>query len=118
MLAGRKKVKPLAGLFHRLTPSAFQGYRKNERAGPLDLLRVQGLRAYARIGNDQWQIANLQPNLAIGHLLLVIRRRRWCARPVTLRSSALIQIVQQWVERYYGRRNTPTPEAVHLTGTS
>ena len=38
-------VKPLAGLFHRLTPSPFQALlRQRERGGPLDLLRVQGFK--------------------------------------------------------------------------
>ena len=27
-------------------------------------------------------------------------------------------LVQQWVGMHYGRRNTPTPEAVNLTGTA
>jgi hypothetical protein len=47
---GRSKIKnqnskiaePLAGLFHRLTPGTFQSLERNESAGPLDLLRVQG----------------------------------------------------------------------------
>jgi len=34
---------PLAGLFHRLTPGAFKSLKTIERAGPLDLLRVQGV---------------------------------------------------------------------------
>ena len=34
--------KPLAGLFHRLAPSPFQNLKENERAGPLELIRVQG----------------------------------------------------------------------------
>jgi len=45
------KGEPLAGLFHRLTPSAFQGLDKNGRTGPLDLLRVQGFKMVGASGN-------------------------------------------------------------------
>jgi len=35
--------EPLAGLFHRLTPGAFNSFATIENSGPLDLLRVQGV---------------------------------------------------------------------------
>jgi RNA-directed DNA polymerase len=35
-----------------------------------------------------------------------------------LEERGVPSLVQQWVEMHYGRRNTPTPEAVNLTGTA
>jgi hypothetical protein len=43
--------EPLVGLFHQLAPSAFKKPKGNERAGPLDLLRVQGLKMVRASGN-------------------------------------------------------------------
>ena len=41
----------LVGLFHQLTPSAFQICINNERAEPLELLRVQGFEMVRASGN-------------------------------------------------------------------
>ena len=46
-----QKFEPPAGLFHQLTPSAFQSLKGNERAGPLDLLRVQEFEMVRASGN-------------------------------------------------------------------
>jgi hypothetical protein len=35
-----------------------------------------------------------------------------------LEERGVPSLVQQWVQMHYGRRNTPTPEAVNLTGTA
>ncbi len=44
---GDENIKSLAGLFHRLTP----GISKPQRAGPLDLLRVQEFEMVRMSGN-------------------------------------------------------------------
>ena len=46
-----QNCEPLAGLFHQLTPSVFQICINNERAEPLELLRVQGFEMVRASGN-------------------------------------------------------------------
>jgi hypothetical protein len=61
-----RTFKPLAGLFHRLTPGSFRkSLSGKERAGPLDLLRVQGLKWWARrdLHPQGCQILGLDPLL-------------------------------------------------------
>ena len=48
---GTGRSKPLAGLFHRLTPNASESPGLAERVGPLELFRVQGFEMVRASGN-------------------------------------------------------------------